>query len=47
MSYSAILAIAIMCVVMAAAYFFESYEKFFRRGRGAPLKSEKGKTLGA
>ncbi|HEX4141953.1 MAG TPA: hypothetical protein VHY91_00245 [Pirellulales bacterium] len=47
MNYEPILAIAITCTVMAAAYFFESYEKLFRRPRyGLPLRG-KAKTLGA
>ncbi len=44
MHYEAFLAIAITGGVMAAAYFFESYEKLFRRTN--PMKPGKAKALG-
>jgi len=46
MDYEPILALAITCTAMAAAYYFESYEKFFRRGRAVPMQRGKAKPFG-
>ena len=47
MNYEPVLAIAIVCLVMAATLVFESCDKVLRRGRTIPMQRGKAKVLGA